>query len=599
MSDALPRYELGEELGRGAWGVVVAARHRDLDREVAIKQLPRAFGADPDVRARFRREAQLLAALAHPHVVQIHDFVEHEGLCLLVMERLDGGTLTARFADQGMRREESVAATLAACEALQRAHDRDVLHRDVKPDNLMFTGDGTLKVTDFGIAKVLGGSQTVATQAGLVLGTPAYMAPEQASGEELGPGTDVYALAVILYELLSGRLPFPIRDNLGAMLRDRAFGEPIPLSEAAPDVPPDLVAAVERGLAREPEARIGSAREFGAQLAEAANRALGDGWLTRQPLEVVASGPIAASLAAARASTAPAATDSVAVRRSAEIPAAPEPAATPTPDEVVPVAEVLEEAPATPPPPPTTPPPTTPPPTTTSPPPATTLPPAPSTGGGRSRWPWVAGAGAVAAAAVVAGVLLLGGGDDAPEERSTDARDEPATTTTETPTTTTAEVAVDLEFAQVRDDSGTLVVEVPEDWTDVNGAPTTAGADLQVAPDLEDFLDEDHDAPGLELGALPTDVSLDVILDSFGDTIGADCQVEDEEPYQDPLYQGRMRTLDCPDGAEVVVVAAAPQDEAFHLGLVVEVPDGLDDEVMERVLATFQATGDPLAAATG
>ena len=157
MSDALPRYELGEELGRGAWGVVVAARHRDLDRDVAIKQLPRAFGADPDVRARFRREAQLLAALAHPHVVQIHDFVEHEGLCLLVMERLDGGTLTSRFAEQGMRREESVAATLAACEALQRAHDRGVLHRDVKPDNLMFTGDGTLKVTDFGIAKVLGG----------------------------------------------------------------------------------------------------------------------------------------------------------------------------------------------------------------------------------------------------------------------------------------------------------------------------------------------------------------------------------------------------------------------------------------------------------
>ena len=102
MADALPRYELGEELGRGAWGVVVAAHHRDLDRAVAIKQLPRAFGSDPDVRARFRREAQLLASLAHPHIVQIHDFVEHDGLCLLVMERLDGGTLTDRFRGPGL-----------------------------------------------------------------------------------------------------------------------------------------------------------------------------------------------------------------------------------------------------------------------------------------------------------------------------------------------------------------------------------------------------------------------------------------------------------------------------------------------------------------
>src|SRR5688500_19261606 len=102
IAEALPRYEVGEELGRGAWGVVVAARHRDLERDVAIKQLPPAFGADPAVRARFRAEARLLASLNHPHIVQIHDFVEHETLCLLVMERLDGGTVWDRFGQEGL-----------------------------------------------------------------------------------------------------------------------------------------------------------------------------------------------------------------------------------------------------------------------------------------------------------------------------------------------------------------------------------------------------------------------------------------------------------------------------------------------------------------
>ena len=204
-----PSYEVGSELGRGACGVVLAGQHRQLGRLVAIKQLPRAFGADPAVRARFLAEARVLATLDHPHVVAIYDFVDHDGLCLLVMERLTGGTVWSRFHAGGFTPDVSCAILLAVCSGLQHAHQHGVLHRDVKPENLMFSGAGTLKVTDLGIAKVIGGSSTLATRHGEILGTPAYIAPEQAQGYELTPATDVYAAGTLLYELLAGRLPFP------------------------------------------------------------------------------------------------------------------------------------------------------------------------------------------------------------------------------------------------------------------------------------------------------------------------------------------------------------------------------------------------------
>jgi serine/threonine-protein kinase len=585
MSDALPRYELGEELGRGAWGVVVAAHHRDLDRAVAIKQLPPAFGADPDVRARFRREAQLLASLTHPHIVQIHDFVEHEGMCLLVMERLDGGTLSSRFQGQGLTMEESVAAVLATCEALQRAHDRGVLHRDVKPDNLMFTEGGTLKVTDFGIAKVLGGSQTVATTAGMVLGTPAYMAPEQAAGNELVPATDVYAVAVILYELLSGRLPFALSGDLGAMLRDRAFGTPTPLSVAAPTVPAALAGVVDRGLAPSPTDRFDSALGFGAAVADAANQALGAGWFGRQRLDVMATGPIAASLGTARADAAtPAPAPATAAIHPSAVPPPPvEPpvAATPTPGEVVPVSALVDGAAAVPPPP--TAPPSGPPPTSS-----------------RPRWLWPA-AGAVAVVLlVVVALLVLGGGDDgdaAPPPATEETED--TTTTTEPATTTTEVTRPAIPFQQAMDDSGTLVAELPESWTDQNGAPTSSGADLQASTDIGDFLDPDHEVAGMELGALPSTIALDDLADVFADAYASDCELDDEESYRDPLYTGTMRTYRCPDDAEVVVVAAAPEDDAFHLGLAIDNTADAPVDLVQHILDTFQAVGDPLEAATG
>ncbi|HEX2064635.1 MAG TPA: serine/threonine-protein kinase [Acidimicrobiales bacterium] len=178
IAAALPAYEVGEQMGRGAFGRVFAGRHRQLDRPVAIKQLAMEYSADPEVRARFLAEARLLATLDHPHVVPVYDYVEQGGLCLLVMEKLSGGTVLSRAGAGGVQMETACAVALAAASGLHHAHGRGVLHRDVKPENLLFSASGVLKVTDFGIAKVVGGAKTSITTAGQVVGTPAYMAPE-------------------------------------------------------------------------------------------------------------------------------------------------------------------------------------------------------------------------------------------------------------------------------------------------------------------------------------------------------------------------------------------------------------------------------------
>lgn len=287
MAAALPRYDFDRELGRGAWGVVYAAHHRDLGRQVAVKRLPPSFAVDADVRERFRAEARVVAGLAHPHIVSVHDFVEQGDVCLLVMERLDGGSLWDRSRGEGLTTEESCAAALAACAALSHAHGEGVLHRDIKPQNLLFTGDGTLKVADFGIAKVLGGTQTMGTVAGQILGTPTYMSPEQALGGELGPATDVYAVGTVLYELLTGRLPFVPRDNAIATLYAHAHETPIPLAEIAPEVPDALAACVMRAIERDRSERYRTADEFGSDLATATNELWDTGWIGRNDLVVV------------------------------------------------------------------------------------------------------------------------------------------------------------------------------------------------------------------------------------------------------------------------------------------------------------------------
>src|SRR3954447_15160009 len=292
VAAALPLYEVEGELGHGAWGVVLAGRHRQLGRDVAVKQLPRSFANDPAVRSRFIAEARLLASLEHPHVVPLYDFVEHDGLCLLVMERLTGGTLWSRARAGNVTPESSCAVTLATLSALHYAHQRGVLHRDVKPENMMFSAKGVLKVTDFAIAKVVGGAATVATRAGDVLGTPAYMAPEQAMGAELTPATDVYAEGTVLYQLLSGRLPFPEDTNPITMLYRHVHESPEPLSKAAPRVPRPLADVTAKALERDPAMRYQDAESLAVGLAAAAAGIWGPEWMTDTDIPITASGPV-------------------------------------------------------------------------------------------------------------------------------------------------------------------------------------------------------------------------------------------------------------------------------------------------------------------
>jgi serine/threonine protein kinase len=285
VAAALPAYEIGAELGRGGWGIVLAGRHRHLQRDVAIKQLPSAFSSDPDVRARFVTEARLLASLDHPHIVPIYDFVERDGLCLLVMEKLSGGTVWKRFVESGLEAEEACAIALVTAVALEYAHQHGVLHRDVKPENMLLTDDGRqLKVGDFGTARVLAGSTTMATQAGEVVGTPAYMAPEQATGSRVTPATDVYALGMTLYEMMSGQLPFRQGDSPLALLYQRVHEAPIPIAEVAPEVPTPVADVIMAAIRTEPGDRPPTAEAFAVELAKAATGAFGRGWFEQTGL---------------------------------------------------------------------------------------------------------------------------------------------------------------------------------------------------------------------------------------------------------------------------------------------------------------------------
>jgi hypothetical protein len=295
VAAALTAYDVGGELGRGGWGIVLEGRHKQLHRVVAIKQLPRAFAADPAVRARFVSEARLLASLDHPHIVPVYDFVELDGLCVLVMEKLAGGTVWSRFTGEGVSMDTACAVALATCAAMQCAHAQGILHRDIKPENLLFSETEVLKVTDFGIAKVVGGHQTLATKAGEVLGTPAYMAPEQAQAKELTPATDVYATGMMLYELLSGRLPFPEDADALTTLYRHAFEPPVPLPDVAPRVPPGIATVVMQAIATDPANRFASAEDFGVALAEAATAAWGAGWLGRGDTPVMGASRIVAA----------------------------------------------------------------------------------------------------------------------------------------------------------------------------------------------------------------------------------------------------------------------------------------------------------------
>src|SRR6516225_2452099 len=228
-------YEVLSALGSGGMGEVYRARDTKLDRDVAIKILPEALAADLDRIARFEREAKTLAALNQPHIAQIYGLEESNGVRALVMELVDGPTLADRLAQGAVPLDEALPIAKQIAEALEAAHEQGIIHRDLKPANIKVRPDGTVKVLDFGLAKAFdpsassGAGATMsptlslhATQAGIILGTAAYMAPEQARGKAVDRRADIWAFGCVLYEMLTGRRTFngeTLTDTLAAVVR--------------------------------------------------------------------------------------------------------------------------------------------------------------------------------------------------------------------------------------------------------------------------------------------------------------------------------------------------------------------------------------------
>ena len=250
------RYEIQEQIGVGGMGVVYCAHDATLRRDVAVKIIAPHLVQQPKARARFQREAQAVAGLTHPNIVAIYDFVEEPKShgAALIMELLRGGSLRQRMADRDRPAFSEVA--LQTCKALEAAHAKGILHRDIKPENIFVCRDGTLKLMDFGLARLLDAANS--TQSGMIVGTISYMAPEQLRGEKLDVRTDLYALGVLLYEYLSGVTPFAA-DNPGAVLLKHLNEPPPPLRDKLPTLPAEIEAIVLKLLAKNPDDRYPSA----------------------------------------------------------------------------------------------------------------------------------------------------------------------------------------------------------------------------------------------------------------------------------------------------------------------------------------------------
>jgi serine/threonine-protein kinase len=264
------RYRLESRLGFGGMSTVHLAVDQRLERQVAVKLLAEHLAEDPAFVSRFQREAQAAARLVHPNIVQVFDSGQDAatGQYFIVMEYIEGRSCAEILRDESwVDVDEAVSIIEQACEGLNYAHRHGVVHRDVKPGNLLRSREGEVKLADFGIAKAT--EQSSITQVGSVLGTAAYLAPEQARGEEAGPSADLYALGVVTYQLISGRLPYEA-SSLTELALKQQQEEPPTLDTLVAAVTPALADAVAIALSLDPRERYGTAREMGRAIRDGA-----------------------------------------------------------------------------------------------------------------------------------------------------------------------------------------------------------------------------------------------------------------------------------------------------------------------------------------
>ncbi|WP_207843229.1 serine/threonine-protein kinase [Williamsia soli] len=246
------RYRLRALLGQGGMGEVYDGWDERLQRPVAVKVLRPELASNPDIRLRFETEARTAATLNHPNVVAVHDSGEDRGIPFIVMERLPGPTLSDEISERTMSPQRVRTVLIDVLAAVSAAHAAGILHRDIKPGNVLFTAAGAVKVADFGIAKT---AETTPTATGEVLGTVAYLSPERIAGRPATVSDDLYAVGVVGYEALAGRRPFG-GDNILSLAQNILNRQPQPLSSIRPDVDPALIRVIEQAMADRPDARF-------------------------------------------------------------------------------------------------------------------------------------------------------------------------------------------------------------------------------------------------------------------------------------------------------------------------------------------------------
>ncbi|MEM6529437.1 MAG: protein kinase, partial [Chloroflexota bacterium] len=252
------KYIIQKRVGSGGMAVVYLARHEKLQKDVALKMMHESIADDPDLLQRFVREAQIVSRMSHPNIVALHDYDTVNSQSFLVMQYIDGRALKWHLRKRVLPLAEINTICTAIANALTYAHENDVLHRDVKPGNVILTEDGTPYLTDFGLARVVSQGES-SLSAGMIVGTPHYLSPEQASGEyEIGPGADIYALGVMLYEMVVGRVPFAA-ETPHAIVHDQIYTLPPRPTLVNPEIPDEVEDVLLRALEKDPSERYDTA----------------------------------------------------------------------------------------------------------------------------------------------------------------------------------------------------------------------------------------------------------------------------------------------------------------------------------------------------